>query len=79
MDNETTAKESSISKTCGLQPDTTTTQATPVKISQQTVKAMILDAEASYKEEFERGNLEDAMWFDGHLRALYRILEYNDQ
>tara|TARA_R100000781_G_scaffold105085_1_gene68888 strand:- start:2083 stop:2253 length:171 start_codon:yes stop_codon:yes gene_type:complete len=45
-------------------------------ISRETIKAMILDADSSYKEAFKKGDRDLQMWFDGYVRALYRILDY---
>ena len=40
---------------------------------------MIVDAEESYCDEFDKGNTIQSMWWDGYLRALYRVLEYHEQ
>tara|TARA_R100000664_G_scaffold23421_2_gene33040 strand:+ start:228 stop:350 length:123 start_codon:yes stop_codon:yes gene_type:complete len=40
---------------------------------------MIVDAEESYCDEFDEGNTIQSMWWDGYLRALYRVLEYHEQ
>ena len=76
---ETMQSESLTSKMCVPFWGMTRSKKTPIIVSRETIKAMILDAEQSYLDEFDKGNKIQAMWYDGHLRALYRVLEYNDQ
>ena len=37
---------------------------------------MIIDANDSYCEEFGKGNKLKAMWWDGYLEALHRVMDY---
>ena len=57
----------------------TRSKKTPLQVSRETIKAMIIDAEESYCDEFDKGNKIQSMWWDGYLRALYRISEYHEQ
>ena len=52
---------------------------TPLFVSQETIKAMIIDGNQLYEDAFEKGDRELQMWHDGYIRALYRVLEYHDQ
>tara|TARA_Y100001963_G_scaffold2516_1_gene3425 strand:- start:491 stop:727 length:237 start_codon:yes stop_codon:yes gene_type:complete len=76
---ETMQSESLTSKICAPFWDMTHPKKTPLQISRETIKAMIVDAEESYCDEFDEGNTIQSMWWDGYLRALYRVLEYHEQ
>ena len=52
---------------------------TPLFVSQETIRAMIIDGQQLYEDAFEKGDRDLQMWFDGYIRALYRVLEYHDQ
>ena len=52
---------------------------TPVQVSQETIKAMIIDANESYCDEFDKGNKLKSMWWDGYLEALHRIKDYHEK
>jgi hypothetical protein len=76
-----TPKESLISKIFGpfLDIRVKTMGETPLFVSQETIKAMIIDGDRQYQDAFEKGDRDLQMWFDGYIRALYRVLEYHDQ
>jgi len=40
---------------------------------------MIIDANDSYCEEFGKGNKLKAMWWDGYLEALHRVMDYYEK
>ena len=76
---ETMQSESLTSKMCVPFWAMTRSKKTPLQVSRETIKAMIIDAEESYCDEFDKGNKIQSMWWDGYLRALYRVSEYHEQ
>ena len=76
---ETMQSESLTSKMCVPFWGMTRSKKTPIKVSRESIKAMIIDANDSYCDEFRKGNKLKAMWWDGYLEALHRVMDYYEK
>ena len=63
---------------------TSATSNTPMQVDQldvsrKAVRGLLRDAEHRYNNAFQNDDRSLAMWYDGYMRAIYHILEMEDQ
>jgi hypothetical protein len=54
-------------------------QSDKLDVTREAVKGLLLDAEHRYNAAFDADDRPLAMWYDGYMRAIYHILEMEDQ